>query len=349
MEVSRELLFFFSALGAFNGLLMGLYFLFYARPKHISNYFLGGLLITLSIRIGKSVFFYFNDDLAGLFIHIGLTACFFIGPALYFYLKSVIQSEGNHKQYWKYHLAILVPLILIVSVFFPWDSYRTLWQDYIILGIYYEWLAYLIAAGFLMRPILKQFWQRKDKIHSVEIWLLSVFIGNCLIYIAYAGWAYTSYITGAVTFTFIFYLLTLLIILNKKKELILFKLPAKYGAKKIDTQEVKMLTQKLATLMESEHLYKNPNLKLPDVAQRLEILPHRLSQLVNDNLGKNFSIVVNEYRVKEAQQQLLKNEQYTLEAIGYACGFNSKSSFYVTFKKITGKTPAQFKNEQLPS
>ena len=53
----------------------------------ISNYFLGALLLVLSIRTSKSVFFYFNDDLAGLYIHIGLIACFFIGPALYFYLK----------------------------------------------------------------------------------------------------------------------------------------------------------------------------------------------------------------------------------------------------------------------
>lgn len=347
MEVSRELLFFISALGAFNGLLMGLYFLFFAKPRHVSNYFLGILLLALSVRIGKSVFFYFNDNLAGTFIQIGLIACFFIGPALYFYLKSVIHPAENHLQKWKFHLSFLLPTILAVSYLFPWEWYRPLWQHYLVQAIYLEWLVYLIASGGLIVQVYQQFRERKEKLHSVEIWLLSVFIGNVIIWLTYNFYAYTSYITGAVSFSFILYLLVLLIIFNKKKEVILFKLPTKYGDKKIETKEVNLLTRKLATIMEKEQLYKNPNLKLPDVAKRLNILPHRLSQLINENLGKSFSLFINEYRVQEAQQQLLIKEEYTLEAIGYECGFNSKSSFYATFKKLTGTTPAKYKNQKV--
>ncbi len=346
MEVSSELLFFFSALGAFNGILMGLYFLFYAKPRHKSNYFLGALLLTLSIRIGKSVFFYFNDDLAGIYIHIGLIACALIGPALYFYLKSVIVPEAPYPQEWKYHLGVLVPVLLLVSYFFPWQEYRPLWQYYILDIIYMEWLGYLVAAGFLMAKVYRQFRQRPDKLNSVEIWLISVFLGTVIIFIVYQSCAYTSYITGAVSFTFIFYLLVLLIIFNKKKDVILFKLPAKYGDKKIEAKEVSILTKQLAAVMHEEKLYKNPSLKLPDVAQKLNILPHRLSQLMNENLGKSFSLFINEYRVNEAKQQLLTNDNFTLEAIGYECGFNSKSSFYATFKKLAGTTPAKYKSQK---
>ena len=42
-----KILFFFSALGAFNGLI-GIYFLFFTAKKHLSNYFLGALLFVLS-------------------------------------------------------------------------------------------------------------------------------------------------------------------------------------------------------------------------------------------------------------------------------------------------------------
>jgi hypothetical protein len=47
MNIGKELLFFFSALGAFNGLILSLYFSFFTRKKYLSNYFLGALLFAL--------------------------------------------------------------------------------------------------------------------------------------------------------------------------------------------------------------------------------------------------------------------------------------------------------------
>ena len=90
MSIGKELLFFFSALGAFNGLLLGLYFFFFAKKKYLVNYFLGALLLALSIRIGKSVFLYFDGKLPRMYLQIGLSACFFIGPFLYFFTRSAI-------------------------------------------------------------------------------------------------------------------------------------------------------------------------------------------------------------------------------------------------------------------
>jgi len=132
MNVSRELLFFFSALGAFNGLFMGLYFIFIAKPKHYSNFFLGALLISLSIRIGKSVFFYFNPDLSFHYLQFGLTSCFFIGPFLYFYVKSATDPNSSISTYWKYHMAILLPTILIIGFLYPFKENVGLWRSKII-------------------------------------------------------------------------------------------------------------------------------------------------------------------------------------------------------------------------
>jgi AraC-like DNA-binding protein len=63
---------------------------------------------------------------------------------------------------------------------------------------------------------------------------------------------------------------------------------------------------------------------------------------------KNFYQFVNEYRV-EAVKKMLANprrKNISIEAIGFDCGFNSKSTFFSVFKSITGMTPAQFKDKK---
>ena len=95
--------------------------------------------------------------------------------------------------------------------------------------------------------------------------------------------------------------------------------------------------------MDNEKLHRNPLLKLSDLASKLHILPHTLSQLLNENMEKSFSQFLNEYRIKEACELIKENDNRKLETIGYDVGYNSKSTFYAAFKKITGTTPAKFK------
>ncbi len=138
-----------------------------------------------------------------------------------------------------------------------------------------------------------------------------------------------------------------MLFLNRKKNDILFRNTPSYQDKKISHDEAKNLIEKLAALMEDESLYKDANLKLSSVAKNLNILPHRLSQLLNDNIGKSFPAYVNEYRIKAAKKMILTHPHFGLEAIGYECGFNSKSTFYAAFKKYVGTTPAQYQKRQI--
>ena len=73
-----------------------------------------------------------------------------------------------------------------------------------------------------------------------------------------------------------------------------------------------------------------------------------VSQMVNEQLGKNFNQVLNEYRIKEACRRL--NDQatygnYTIEAIGESVGYGSRSTFVTQFKSLTGLTPSEFQNQ----
>ena len=96
MNFANQIIFFFSALGAFNGFLLSLYFALVAKKRKFSNYFLAFLLLVLSIRIIKSVFFYFNRDLSNIFIQIGLSACTLIGQFLFLYIYLRITVTLNY-------------------------------------------------------------------------------------------------------------------------------------------------------------------------------------------------------------------------------------------------------------
>jgi AraC-like DNA-binding protein len=84
------------------------------------------------------------------------------------------------------------------------------------------------------------------------------------------------------------------------------------------------------------------------MSEKLNIPKHHLTEVLNNTLGKNFFQFVNEYRVAAVKKQLDKpNNLYSIEAIGYECGFNSKSTFFSVFKTLTGQTPKNYRQAVL--
>lgn len=341
METNKQLLFFFSLLGAFNGVLLSIYFIFLSKTKKVYNIFLGLLLLVISIRIGKSVFFYFNKDLSNIYIHIGIMACVLIGPLLYLFVRSAIINNRTVKKYDVLHVIPLL-IVIIIAIQYPYWEHRKLWGNLISL-IYWQWFIYIIVSAFNLMPVFKGLNTKfKTQENISNVWLLSVFIGVSIIWLAYKTSRYTSYIVGAVSFSFVFYISGLLLfkISKKKKEVVEIKKSTKQT---IDGKIIKAIEDKLEHLLSDDKVYKNPNLKMPDLAFKLNVSPHVFSQYLNEVLDKNFSQFINEYRVKEAEQLLKSSHNYTVEAIAYDSGFNSISAFYTAFKNVNKVTPAAFK------
>jgi len=341
VDLSRQFLFLISALGAFNGLFLSLYFAFFLNKKRKANYFLSALLFVLSIRIIKSVFFYFNPSLSGIFIQIGISAFVLIGPFLYLYSSMQVSKHPN--RFWWLHVFPVLLLIIGLGIAYPYWEYRLLWRRYILYGIYWQWLAYIFLSGYSLRALLKKIIQKNEKLSSIEIWMVSVFFGVTAIWIGYRVGSYTSYIVGALSFSVVFYLLVLFFFIRRKRGTLIFEESIKYQRKKIRPSEVHSITQQLDEIMSKEKLYKNGGLKMKEVAEKMNSTPHILSEHLNNNLGKSFSHYINEYRVMEAAKILKENHQLTLEAIGEECGFRSNSTFYAAFKQKYGMTPAKYK------
>ena len=98
-------------------------------------------------------------------------------------------------------------------------------------------------------------------------------------------------------------------------------------------------------VIHEEKIYRNPELTLTGLANRLDLTPHQLSELLNNEIGKNFNSYITDFRIEDAIEELKKNKYSTILSIALSVGFNSNSAFYSAFKKVTGKSPSDYREQ----
>ncbi|MCO7223251.1 AraC family transcriptional regulator [Pleionea sp. CnH1-48] len=117
----------------------------------------------------------------------------------------------------------------------------------------------------------------------------------------------------------------------------------KYQNSAIDKSLSLQLLETAQDFMGTHKPFLDSELSLTKLAERMEISSHHLSQAINQNLAQNFFDFVNQYRIQEAQKQLVTHCDKKIVDIAVDCGFNSKSAFYTAFKKFTDKTPGDYR------
>ena len=97
--------------------------------------------------------------------------------------------------------------------------------------------------------------------------------------------------------------------------------------------------------IETNNRYLDANFGLEILSNELNIGISSLSQTINQNSNYNFTDYINSLRVEKVKIILIDPDykNYTINAIGLECGFNSKSTFYTAFKKFTNTTPSDYK------
>jgi ligand-binding sensor domain-containing protein/AraC-like DNA-binding protein len=118
----------------------------------------------------------------------------------------------------------------------------------------------------------------------------------------------------------------------------------KYSKSRMDEREVRAVRNKLTEYMKNEKPYLNPDLKLQDIAQAIGCSSAYISQMLNIYLKTNFTDFVNQYRIEEFIVRVRDESaaRYTLTSLSEQCGFSSRTSFFRIFKKLKGKTPAEY-------
>ena len=111
------------------------------------------------------------------------------------------------------------------------------------------------------------------------------------------------------------------------------------------SEKLNLHFEKINKLVHEENLFLNEDLGIEDVAKKIGFSSGYVSQIIKNSTNKNFTNWINDFRVSKVKEMLLNQEfdNYTALAIGLEAGFKSKSSFYATFKKSTGITPANFR------
>ncbi|MCA0430192.1 MAG: helix-turn-helix domain-containing protein [Bacteroidetes bacterium] len=104
----------------------------------------------------------------------------------------------------------------------------------------------------------------------------------------------------------------------------------------------KEIALKLEKALFEDKLYLNKEIKLSNLSEQIQEQAYITSQILNKHFNKSFFDLINELRIKEAENKLklFDPKKDKIENIAYDAGFNSRATFYRSFKKITGKNPS---------
>lgn len=95
--------------------------------------------------------------------------------------------------------------------------------------------------------------------------------------------------------------------------------------------------------MEFIRIHYAEKLTMQAVAESCYVSQWHLSKLLSKHVNKNFYDILNEVRINEAIR-LLKDNSLRIGSIGEMVGYTDSAHFARTFKKITGKSAAEYRN-----
>ncbi len=122
------------------------------------------------------------------------------------------------------------------------------------------------------------------------------------------------------------------------------KQSVKYANIKLDNSQTEFINKQITEYLESSKSYLKNEFNISALSKELNISSNIISMVINSKAGSNFPDYINSLRIQKATELLKDNKSHklTIEAIGFECGFNNRTSFYNAFRKHTGKLPTEY-------
>ena len=367
----------FLLISALHGFLFCSIILFSENRKEKSLLFINLLVLTISLNNIQSWLFakgFFSQS--PLLEYLKIPWHFLIAPFFYLSLVYYLEIENSRKNHLKKVIDLFISMISIKLILFYFltknnINVERIFEKYVAIEETFSLLSSLAIFTYSY-IILSKKEQLFAKILSFDNlkWIYTFFKLGLITYIF---WIVALVVTLALDFNELIYsyyplrVLTTILIYwigyqsiihlrllkerkNLRKQLNFNNIPKITNLLEEEKDEEKIeLFNTIHQLIEEKKLYTEPKLSADYLANEFDLSTYKMSNVIKLVSGKNFNDYINEFRIALAKKLLMdKNyKNYTITSIGLESGFNSKSTFYYTFKKHTGVTPTEYQTSLL--
>ncbi|MEO1030561.1 MAG: AraC family transcriptional regulator [Bacteroidota bacterium] len=356
--------------GVIQGFVFGLVVWTTKKYKSTSNYLLATLIVVYSLN---NLQYYLQDaDITSyedLFLYYFVNWADLLSVLLYLYVfKFLFPTKPIPKK--AYYLFSLFLLTFSIATIYKVGKALNVSGEWLLrLRHYLDTYAELLSATLHVLVLVACFkmmmkFRAKNKVYDVENvrpqlqWLRKTLIGLLILTLLWIvlTFLYMKY-PGQISFYPLWIGIAILVywlghigiyrygVIQERKHI---RSQSKTNSNvKLPVKTKRVIIERLKQYLVEERQFLNPNLSLEQTAEVLELSQGHLSKIINQDLQMSFKDYVNGLRVEEAKRYLKDKSfsNYTLLAVGLEAGFNSKTAFNTSFKKITGVTPSQFKRE----
>ncbi len=324
-------------------------------PQHRSRYKLeiaatGFAFASVQFRFG----IFFMEHIPDSFFILFLFSLCLLGPAVFLLTIRVLRVRYQFIRFYQWTVALILITVLFLDLFAfgPWSKPEIMrgavlgkqeniyfWS--LIVGSLFTISHYAASFGifiYVRRELQLNFgrqvyWLLFGAVIAAMLVFVGFLKGNK--YIIFPGALIFEMAVGGIILTQIRFPGMLVFIERKVQE-------AKYKKTGLENIDLQAVVVRLNQLMSEERVYRNPDLRLAELALKIGIHKNQLSRILNENFDSNFNEYLNKRRAEEAKTLLEISDLKVIE-ICHETGFNSLSAFTAVFKKTFGLSPQHFR------
>ena len=370
----------FIFIGVFQGFVLSLFFLFKPSANIAANRYQGLLLLALSVCILEQTLNLTGYIVKVLYITnttepLNLT----IGPFLYLFIKRSIDQSDSKKEWIHFILFALYLGYMIQDyiqpVEFKYNSYINSYHpDWPLLKVQtiipddplnikkhlnlFTAIQILFYVSLSIVKLVKRAGQSGDSVFRTDdevirllrntiLHLLAIIMIFIIVKINFQG-DLGDYFIGM--YVAVFTLLTTFRVMNDsayfdRTTSFMDLSISKYRKSSLTEQGKQKILKNILSELETKEYFTDNLASLSELARNIGESPHHVSQVINEKLNKSFFELLAQYRVEKAKKIITedKGNKLTVEELSEMVGYNSKTAFNNAFRKLSGRTPSEFR------